>query len=177
MFIFVIGPWGVGKSTSGYFLAEALKYKFIDLDTEFTKNIWNITTYIRKKWYENYCIQNSNLFYKIIDKTKEKSIFVLSSGFLVHENMDNLTEKHKKSIQKKWISILLLPSKSKKESTDIVIKRQLSRGFWLNEEKERLKFIKRFGIYKDLWDIKIFSYKEPKDIAKQMEEELRKILQ
>ncbi|MDD3262663.1 MAG: shikimate kinase [Candidatus Absconditabacteria bacterium] len=174
MNIFIIGPGGVGKSTSGRILAELLQYKFIDLDKEFCKEIGNISNYIPEQGYEKYCLENSKLFYKLLEENSENCVFVLSSGFLVHENMDKLTDNHKKTIQEKGLSILLLPSESKEESTDIVIKRQLSRGFGLNEERERQKFRKRFDIYKRFGDIKIYSTDTPENIAEEMKKEIDK---
>jgi len=174
MNIFIIGPWWVGKSTSGKILAELIGYKLIDLDREFTNELWNITTYIQKIWYENYCYENSDLFYKLLDQNTEDTVFVLSSGFLVHENLDKLTKKHKKTI-KEGLSILLLPYKSKGESTNIVVQRQLSRGFGLNEERERQKFRKRFDIYKKFGNIKIYSTDTPENIAKEMEKEIERL--
>ena len=175
MNIFIIGPWWVGKSTSGRILADILQYKFIDLDKEFFNKIWYITKHIKEIWYEDYCLQNSNLFYTLLEETTEDTIFVLSSGFLVHENLDKLTNKHKRTIKKEWLSILLLPSESKGKSTEIVVKRQLSRGFGLNEERERQKFRKRFDIYKKLGNIKIFSTDTPENIAKEMKKEIERL--
>jgi len=172
MNIFIIGPWWVGKSTSGRILADILQYKFIDLDKEFSNQIGDITKHIKEIGYKDYCLQNSNLFYKLLEETTEDTIFVLSSGFLVHENLEKLTNKHKITIKKEWFSILLLPSKSKGESTNIVVQRQLSRGFGLNEERERQKFRKRFDIYKKLGNIKIFSTDTPENIAKEMQEKI-----
>ena len=165
-----------GSDTSFHFkgkiLAEMTGYKLIDLDREFMEKIGNITTYIPEQWYENYCKQNSKLFYTLLEENTQDTIFVLSSGFLVHENLDTLTNKHKKTIKKEWLSILLLPSKSKGESTNIVVQRQLSRGFGLNEERERKKFRKRFDIYKEFGDIKIYSTDTPENIAKEMKKEI-----
>jgi len=172
MKIFVIGPGGVGKSSSGLILANTLDHTFIDLDKEFCKRIEDIGIYIRNKWYEKYCIENSKLFYDLLNEKIEKFVFVVSSGFLVHKDMDELTAKHKKTIQEQGISILLLPSDSLEESTEIVIKRQLSRGFDLNEEREKEKFIQRFKIYREYGDIKIFSHDTPEIIAKQMKEKI-----
>ncbi|AHB41396.1 hypothetical protein P148_SR1C00001G0605 [candidate division SR1 bacterium RAAC1_SR1_1] len=173
MNIFIIGPGGVGKSTSGRILADILQYKFIDLDKEFCKEIGDITAYIPAQGYKNYCEENSKLFYRLLEENTEDTIFVLSSGFLVHENLDKLTTKHKRTI-KKGLSILLLPSESKGKSTEIVVERQLSRGFGLNEERERQKFRKRFDIYKKFGNIKIFSTDMPENIAKEMEEKVAK---
>lgn len=63
------------------------------------EKIGNITKHIKEIGYKDYCIQNSNLFYNLLDENTENTIFVLSSGFLVHENLDKLTNKHKKTIK------------------------------------------------------------------------------
>lgn len=172
MKIFIIGPGGVGKSTCGKILANLLSYKFIDLDTEFCKYVENVGGYIKKHGYKKYCLENSRLFYKIINQHLENFVFSLSSGFLVHENLDDLTIKHKKCLKDLGISILLLPSESLNESTNIVVKRQLSRGFGLKKNIEKTKFIQRFPIYKELGNIKIFSHAKPKIIAERMKKEL-----
>jgi shikimate kinase len=172
MKIFLIGPGGVGKSTCGKILAELLEYELIDLDFEFCNRIENIGIYIDKYGYEKYCFENSNLFYKLLSENSEKVLFALSSGFLAHEGLDELTLKHKQTLKESGISVLLLPSMSLDESREIMIKRQLSRGFGLKADKEIIKINERFVIYKNLGDIKIFSYDEPRNIAKQMMKEI-----
>jgi len=172
MKIFLIGPGGVGKSTCGKILAHLLGYHFIDLDQEFCDRIENIGNYIDANGYEQYCLENSKLFYNIIGKQVENCIFSLSSGFLVHENMNYLTEKHKRSIKDLGISLLILPSESLDESTDIIVQRQLSRGFSLNEEKEKRKIMHRYPLYKKMGDIKIISADSPESIAEQMKKEI-----
>lgn len=148
-----------------------MKYKLIDLDREFTDKIGNITKHIKEVGYEDYCTKNSDLFYKLLEENTKNTVFILSSGFLVHENLDKLTTKHKRTI-KKGFSILLLPSESKGESTEIIVQRQLSRGFGLNEERERQKFRKRFDIYKKFGNIKIYSTDTPENIAQEMKEKI-----
>lgn len=172
MKIFIIGPGGVGKSTCGKILANLLGYNFIDLDMEFCKRVENVGDYINKFGYEKYCFENSKLFYEIIGQHLENFVFSLSSGFLIHENMDELTFNHKQTLKAQGISILLLPSESLEESADIVVQRQLSRGFGLKEDREKTKFIQRFPVYKKLGDIKIFSYNKPEIIAVQMKKEI-----
>ncbi len=172
MKIFLIWPWGVGKSSSGKILARLLDYTFIDLDTEFCEQIDNIGIFIKKNGYEKYCYENSRIFYTLLEKYSDNYVFVPSSGFLAHENLNKLTEKHLQTLQKTGISILLLPSKSLEESTNIILERQLNRGFWLIEEKERNKFIHRFEIYKHLWNIQIFSHNAPEVIAEEMKQKL-----
>ena len=172
MIIFIIGPGGVGKTTSGEILAKLLSYKFIDLDQKFCEQIENIGTYINNEGYKKYCYKNSELFYKILKNIKDNVVYVLSSGFLVHENLDDLVIKHKHTLKESGISILLLPSNSIKECCKIIVDRQLSRGFGLNKEKEKEKFISRFPKYLKLGDIQIFSYDKPELIAERIEKEL-----
>lgn len=171
MKIFLIGPGGVGKSTVGEILAELMNYDFIDLDEEFCKEI-NIGTYINTEGYESYCRKNSELFQTLLSKNSTNSIFSLSSGFLIHKDLDELTEKHKTILKEQGTTILLLPSESLEESTDIVVKRQLQRGFGLKEDREKEKFIRRYPIYKELGDIKIFSHEDPNIIAQEMKKQL-----
>lgn len=172
MKIFLIGPGGVGKSTCGELLAKLLWYKFIDLDDEFCRQVENIGFFIKNFGYEEYCYKNSELFYSLTDSESDDFVFALSSGFLVHKNLEKLTIKHKNTLKESGISILLLPSDSLDESVNIIIKRQLSRGFWLNKKKEKTKFIWRFPLYGKLGDIKIFSHDKPEIIAKQMKREM-----
>jgi len=174
MRIFIIGPGGVGKTTSGKILANLLSYKFIDLDEAFCNQIENVSSFISNKGYEKYCYDNSKLFFKILNDLKNDFVFVLSSGFLVHEGLGDLVTKHKQTLKENGISVLLLPSKSVDESTDIIVKRQLARGFGLREKRERKKFTQRFPEYLKLGDIQIFSYDKPEFIAEQIKSNLKK---
>jgi shikimate kinase len=173
MNIFIIWPWWVWKSTSWKILADRLWLKLIDLDQEFMKTIGNIWDYIHNIWYEKYYKKNSDLFSSLLKKHSSKYIFVLSSWFMTYT--DELTKKHLEKIQKNWISILLLPSKSIKKSIDIVVKRQLLRWFDLDYEKEKNKIEARYMIYKKYWDIKIFSHNTPENIVNEMIENINNI--
>lgn len=172
MKIFLIGPGGVGKTTCGRILAELLDFDFVDLDTEFCNRIENITTFIRTKGYEKYCSENSKLFYELLKISNDNCVFALSSGFLIHESLGS---KHKQILESSGISVLLLPSSLLEESTEIIVKRQLKRGFGLKEGREREKFTERFPIYKKFGDIKIFSQETPEVIAKQIKKELLRL--
>jgi shikimate kinase len=173
--IFIIGPGGVGKTTSGKILANLLDYKFIDLDDEFCNQIENIGTFMKNKSYKKYCYENSKLFYKILNNLNDNFVFVLSSGFLVYDGLDDLTTKHKCTLKEKGLSILLLPSKSISKSINIVVARQLKRGLGLKETTEKREITNRFPKYIKMGDIQIFSYSKPKLIAEKMKKELKKI--
>jgi shikimate kinase len=164
MRIFLVGPGGAGKSTSGKILAELIGVKFIDLDSEFCDRIDNIRSYIENYGYQKYCLTNSDLFYDILEELGEDFVFVLSSGFLAYENSD-LISKHKKTIEETGLSVMILPSESFEECRDIIVERQLSRGFGLKREKEIKTISERFDLYKNYGDIKIFSCENPDIIA------------
>lgn len=169
MIVFVIGPGGVGKSTTGKVLAERMGFAFIDLDQEFCDLIEIIGPFIREYGYEKYCRENSKLFYALLEGVNTDTIFVLSSGFLVHEGLDEIVFRHEQTLKEKGVSVLLLPSKSIEESTEIVVARQLKRGFGLVEEDERRKFQARYPRYLKTGDIQIFSHRKPVEIAQLME--------
>lgn len=166
--LFIIGPGGVGKTTSGKLLAKIIGYNFIDLDEEFCKKIENISQYLKKHSYREYAQTNSTLFFKILHCLKQHSVFVLSSGFLVHEGMNDLISEHKKVLKDNGISILLLPTKDVLLGAEVIVRRQLKRGYGLNKKREMKKYIKRFGEYSGLGDIQIFSYSSPEIIAKKI---------
>ena len=172
MKIFLIGPGGVGKTTCGAILANLLGYSFIDLDREFIKRIENVDNYITAYGHEKYRFMNSKLFYTILSQHSQNLVFSLSSGFLVHEDMNKLTSKHAQTLKELGVSILLLPSESLNKSMEIVVARQLSRGFGLTEDREKEKFTKRFPIYKNHGDIRIFSHERPEIIAEKIKNEI-----
>ena len=172
--IFIIGPGGVGKSTSGALLARILEVPLIDLDREFMRCVGHIGEYIQTHGYEKYCYANSELFSTLLREASDPSLFIMSSGFLVHDGLEELVEKHKRLLKENGISILLLPSESLEASADLVVKRQMSRGFGLNEEVERNKFMKRYERYQKEGDIKIYSIATPQEIAFEMTEYLQR---
>ena len=131
-------------------MANLLGYNFIDLDVEFCKRVENVGSYISNKRYEKYCLENSKLFYEILSQHLENFVFALSSGFLIHENMEELILRHKQTLKELGISVLLLPSESLDEGVEIVVKRQLSRGFDLKEDREKQNLFNAFRFIKKL---------------------------
>jgi shikimate kinase len=161
--IFIIGPGGVGKTTCGRILAEKLHYDFIDLDDEFISQIGDISGVICKEGYERYFQLNSWLFLKITASINKSTVFVLSSGFLTYN--EHLTSVHLKAITDQGVSVLLLPSEDIEKAVEIIVNRQLNRGFGLVRENEENKIRKRFFVYKNYGNIKIFSDSKPEDIV------------
>ncbi|WP_411167299.1 shikimate kinase [Klebsiella michiganensis] len=81
--LFLIGPGGVGKSTVGALLVQAMSYRFIDLDSEFCEQILNIRQYIQRDGYERYVRENAALCSRLLaENPHEKRVVVLSRDFL-----------------------------------------------------------------------------------------------
>lgn len=175
MKIFLIGPGGVGKSTTGKILAQLLETSFIDLDQIFCDKIDLVGNFIDKNGYEKYCQKNSQLFFEII-KNQDNFVMALSSGFLVHEECPDLAKIHQDAI-KEGISVLLLPSRSLKISQEIIIPRQLQRSFGLKAPREKEKLEKRFYRYQQFGDLQIFSKQAPEKIAQKIFKNIKYELQ
>ena len=170
--VFIIGPGGVGKTTCGKIFADKISIDFIDLDSEFMTRIGHIGDHIEEKGYLSYCRENSKLFYGLLRKQNNNTVYALSSGFLVYGDVDSDLEKHADSIRELGVSILLLPSESQRKTEEIVVARQLSREY-LNcrEDRERQKIKNSFCRYIEHGDIKIFSSDSPESIAEIMRQE------
>ncbi|PIR96656.1 MAG: hypothetical protein COT91_05335 [Candidatus Doudnabacteria bacterium CG10_big_fil_rev_8_21_14_0_10_41_10] len=172
MIIFLIGPGGVGKTTCGKLLAKKIGYELIDLDKIFQKKLGGIGRYIDQRGYRKYCYQNSKIFYSLLKANEKKSVFVLSSGFLVHKGLERLTTKHRLTINRHGLSVLLLPSRSRQQSTKIIVERQLSRALGLNKRREIRKIEERYDQYLKFGDIRIFSYAKPETIVNRVTKKL-----
>ena len=174
--IFIVGPGGSGKSTAGKVLAERLGYGFVDLDYVFCERLGIIGDYIDQNGYKAYCAANSALFDRLLVDHPSRHVFPLSSGFLVHEDSPELVRKHRRLLRRSGISVLLLPSRSLSATMDVIIPRQMQRGYpGLTEDRERAKLARRFSRYKRFGDVKIFSSADPSTVADMMMSELTRI--
>ncbi|UJW86328.1 shikimate kinase [Devosia sp. SL43] len=163
--IFLIGPGGVGKSTLGANLARLSGYPLVDLDLEFCQRIAIIGPFIVEHGYEAYRAANLALAQELVGGIERPSIFVTSSGFLVAPPHSSDYQAAVALIGTGY-SIGLLPSLGIAEATDIVVGRQLGRGFGLERETEVTKFQKRFAIYSVLGDMHVVSAAPPDRITK-----------
>jgi len=166
--VFIIGPGGTGKTTCGKVFAGLIGYTFVDLDSEFMTRVGHIGRHIEDKGYLSYCRGNSALFYALVEEQSEDTVFALSSGFLVHEDTDPELSKHRHAIRDLGVSILLLPSRSLKETAKIIVSRQMSRGIDCRQESELRKIRDRFPRYREHSSIQIFSPQQPAQVAEEM---------
>jgi len=162
--VFIIGPGGAGKTTCGELFARKIGYTFVDLDWQFMRRIGHIGDHIERKGYESYCRANSALFYELLAEQAADTVFALSSGFLVYEDVDPVLAKHK-SVIRLGVSILLLPAESLQEAEAIIVARQLARGIGCREETQRRDIRDRHPRYMRFGDIKVFSAEPPATIA------------
>jgi len=163
--IFFIGPAGVGKTTVGNIVAKQIGYNFIDIDKEFCERIALIPNYIDANGYTAYCEANSELVDDLLFDNPENTVFATPSGFLVHENLDHLVNKHLNLIST-GTSILLLPTEDIEEAVKIIVARQLKRWDDTTVEIEEDRFRNRFPKYSQYGDIRIYSIDPPANIAK-----------
>ncbi len=171
--LFLIGPGGVGKSTVGALLAQALGYRLIDLDSQFCEQILNIREYIQRDGYESYVRENAALCARLLaENPDEKRVVVLSSGFLATDVCPEIVASNRQLVRQAGYSILLLPSEDIDIATRIVVERQLARGFGLAREKEEAKFRQRFKEYRGLADCWVISSEKPERVAERVREKV-----
>jgi len=169
--VFIIGPAGVGKSTCGPIFAERLGFSFIDLDSEFVRREGDVADYVRQHGYVSYGRRNTDLFFTIIEEQQRDSVFSISSGFLMYDQLDRSFSNNAKALSELGVTILLLPSASLEQSVEVVVSRVLSRRPWLDPDKETRKILDRYPRYMQYGDIKVFSIEPPGVIADIMKKE------
>ncbi|EBW6765713.1 shikimate kinase [Salmonella enterica subsp. enterica serovar Saintpaul] len=163
--IFLIGPGGVGKTTTGVALSRLSGSPFIDLDDEFCRRILNIRAYIARFGYAAYLQQNAALARTLLPPPGEKAILALSSGFLSTDTCPEIVAGNRGWVAKHGHAVLLLPARDLPTAEAIVVARQLGRGFGLKRDTETEKFRTRFREYRLLGDTQIFSRAHPSVIA------------
>jgi shikimate kinase len=149
--LFLLGPGGAGKSTLGRALSELLGWSLIDLDLVFCEQIDILGPFIAQHGYERYRAENLALAARLLATAPRPSIFVTSSGFLVADPASGDYQAAKALVASGY-SITLLPSLDLDTATEIVVARQLTRGFGFTQSGEDAKFRTRFAIYRQEGD-------------------------
>ena len=162
--IFLLGPGGVGKSTLGVELAHQSGWLLIDLDLEFCDRVAVIGPFIASHGYEAYRFENLRLATRLVATLTQPTLFVTSSGFLA---APSTSDDHRGALAlvRSGYSITVLPSLDLDEATEIVVTRQLTRGFGFDREDQTRKFQHRFGIYRDKGDMLVASMAPAAEIS------------
>lgn len=171
--IFLIGPGGVGKTSAGRELAALLGSAFVDLDQAFCDRIAPIDAFLRAEGYERYIEANAALFDTLCLSHGSDVVMPLSSGFLATHIRPDLVERNRQAVRRSGVSVLLLPSLDADAAAEIVVERQLRRGFGLQRQRELEKFRARFPAYLGLGDLRVVSTQPPAEIAAEIAALLR----
>lgn len=159
--LFIIGPGGAGKTTTGALVAQVLWYDFIDLDEKCAERIGNITQYVRTKWYEPYTKENEKVFNELISEISQQIVIVLSGGFIGYYPYEKL--------QQLGVCMVLTPHEDEEESVKTILQRQSSRDFFIDMSDEEKRSRRRIKLYQWKWDITIYGRdKTPQSIAEEM---------
>lgn len=165
--LILLGPGGVGKSTLGAALAKRLGWHLIDLDQLFCFAIGMIGTVIAEKGYEHYRAENLALAERCMEGLDQPVVLVSSSGFLAGpEGSDDL--RRARLLVRRFYGLTLLPSLDLEEATDIVVARQVGRGFGFEKAAEDVKFRQRLQIYRQAGDALVVSVADPAIIAQKV---------
>lgn len=171
--VFIIGPGGIGKTSSGPFLSRFLKRPFVDLDAEFMARVGHIGNFIGTHGYAAYVCENSKLFFRMLDDIEAPHVMALSSGFLIPETELETVAANRRAAREMGTSIMPLPHHAEIEAANIVAKRQAQRGLGLNVVKEREKFLSRIDIYREIADRTAIYTGDPSQAANKMLEVLK----
>ena len=169
--LFLIGPGGAGKSTLGNALSTHLGWSLIDLDLVFCEQIDIISPFIARHGYECYREENLQLAERLVASTSGSAIFVTSSGFLAADQQSS-DYQNAKAVIATGYAVTVLPSLDVEQATQIVVARQLSRGFDFTRATEEPKFRTRFAIYKDEGDAQLIGVAPAPEMAATLVREL-----
>src|SRR2546425_11248052 len=81
----LVGPGGVGKSTTGALLAERLGVPFVDLEEQFNATVGNISNFIDANGYDAYAARNVSVYTDtLVGAADPGGVLALSSGFITY---------------------------------------------------------------------------------------------
>jgi shikimate kinase len=126
--IWLIGPGGAGKSTTGPLVAASLPLPFRDLDLRFVERHGGIDEFIATRGYEGYARANVEACLSVLDDGA--AVVALSSGFMtyplgVHPDYPEL----RRQIEGWPTTVVLLPSLDLERCVAETVRRQLARPF------------------------------------------------
>jgi len=162
--VVLIGPGGVGKSSLGRALGPMLGWPVVDLDAVYCEEIGTIGPFIGRYGYERYRAENLKLAERLFVQTPTPMVFVASSGFLAGTpgSSDNIRARQ---VLARGFAISILPMLNVDAATNLVVARQLERGFGLERDSEERKFRERFPIYREAGDMLVVSTESPSLVA------------
>jgi shikimate kinase len=149
--IYLIGPGGAGKTTTGAALADRLDIPIVDLDAEFATRLGDISVYLDTYGYDAYAAQNVSVYRALTSVAEPFRVVALSSGFMtyrpdVHPSYPSLREK----VASNPLTFVLLPTLDIETCVAETVRRQVTRSFARSPEREEHVIRTRFPIYASL---------------------------
>jgi len=164
--IWLIGPGGAGKSTTGPLVADRLRLPFHDLDVRFFQRYGGIDEFIATHAYEGYARANVEACLSLLENGCA-AVVALSSGFMayppaVHPGYPEL----RRQIEDCPTTFVLLPSFDLEICVAESVRRQMARPFghrgaWREEAVIR----ERFPIYAALRVHRLETMRPPAEVA------------
>ncbi|HEX8430184.1 MAG TPA: shikimate kinase [Longimicrobium sp.] len=164
--IWLIGPGGAGKSTTGPLLAKRLHLPFRDLDVEFTAGFGDIDGFIATEGYQAYAHANIEA-YGLVARDEPHAVLALSSGFMtyppeVHPSYSVI----RPEIACSRDTFVLLPSLDLETCVAETVRRQMARPLTRRSpSREEAVIRERFVIYRSLPARKIATNRPASDVA------------
>jgi shikimate kinase len=152
--LILIGPRSVGKTTIGKALSLKLKIEFFDLDDIVDKDLHGLDLYIQKNGVKAYRCAEHDILKKFVSKLPKEFVLAVGGGTIASQ-YKTLSRQNAKILKSAGLIIYLCPSKSKKESINILYKNELKRkGNKSRAETEKLYDL-RLSIYEGICDTKV----------------------
>jgi shikimate kinase len=164
--IWLIGPGGAGKTTTGPLLAQRLDLPFHDLDAEFAARFGDIDERIAADGYDIYAHANVEAYESLVGGGSP-AVLALSSGFMtypleVHPSYAALRH----DIARSATTFVLLPSLDLETCVAETVRRQMGRAITRRPaSREESVARERFAIYVSLPAQKVETMRPPRDVA------------
>jgi shikimate kinase len=162
--IWLIGPGGAGKSTTGPLVADRLGLPFHDLDARFADRHGSIDAFIATRGYEAYARANVETCLAVVDGG---AVAALSSGFMtyptgVHPAYPEL----RRQVAGGPTTFVLLPSLDLETCVAESVRRQMGRPIGnRGAAREEAVIRERFPIYASIPTHRIETLRSPAEVA------------
>ena len=172
--IWLIGPGGAGKSTTGPVLAQRLGLPFRDLDVEFVARFGGIDEFIAAHGYLSYARANVEAYASVV-RDGSQGVMALSSGFMTYPldvHPGYAATRHE--IAASPTTFVLLPSLDLETCVAETVRRQMGRPLPRRlASREEAVIRERFAIYNSVPAHKVETMRPPPDVAAEIVARLR----
>jgi shikimate kinase len=146
--VFLIGPGGAGKTTTGAALADRVGLAFMDLDQRFAERHGDIGLFTDSFGYGVYAKENVEVYASVPPGERRSSVIALSSGFMTYEDAVHPEYlRLRREVEESPNTFILLPSLDADICEAETVRRQLSRPFARSAAREAAVLRVRFATY------------------------------